>query len=97
MQAGVGFVFLAVLAGGMRLDLVRANAVKVTLVLVYTVVVLGIFLAADLVRWVPGLILAAASMAGARLGVLFAVERAHLLRWALLAAVVLSSVALLMR
>ncbi len=97
VQAGVGFVFLAVLAGGLRFDLVRANALKVALVLVYTVVVLGIFLAADLVRWVPGLILAASSVAGARLGVRLSVERADLLRWVLLVAVIGSAAVLLLR
>ncbi len=73
IQAGVGFLILAVttMAG---LDLVRGNALKVTVVLVLTVLTLSIFLWHGRVRWGPGLALAVGSfaggIAGARLTVL---------------------------
>jgi uncharacterized membrane protein YfcA len=73
IQAGVGFLILAVttMAG---LDLVRGNAVKVTVVLILTVLTLSIFSWHGRVRWGPGLALAAGSfaggVAGARLTVL---------------------------
>lgn len=44
LQAGTGFFFLAALVLGLRLDLVRANAVKVWVILGYTVLSIGIFL-----------------------------------------------------
>jgi hypothetical protein len=73
IQAGVGFLILAVttMAG---LDLVRGNAVKVTVVLILTLLTLSIFSWHGRVRWGPGLALAlgsfAGGVAGARLTVL---------------------------
>lgn len=97
LQAGVGFVLLAVLAGALRYDLVRANAIKIALVLPWTVVVLAIFLAHDLVRWVPGLILGAGTALGGWLGVRFALRRTAWLRWVVLAAVTISALAIALR
>lgn len=74
VQAGVGFMLLAALAGGLRYDLVRANALKMTSVMAFTVVSVAVFVVFDQVRWVPGLILAAGTMAGAHLAVKFAVK-----------------------
>ncbi|MEO0322514.1 MAG: sulfite exporter TauE/SafE family protein [Myxococcota bacterium] len=74
VQAGVGFVLLAVLGRGLRLDLVRANALKVGLVLLFGLVALGIFVAKDQVAWGPGLLLAGATVLGAQAGVRFAIE-----------------------
>ncbi|MEM1415156.1 MAG: sulfite exporter TauE/SafE family protein [Myxococcota bacterium] len=74
VQAGVGFVLLAVLGRGLRMDLVRANALKVALVFLFGLVALGIFLAKGQVHWPPALLLAGATVIGAQLGVRFAVE-----------------------
>lgn len=74
VQAGVGFILLAALAGGLRYDLVRANALKMTCALAFTVVALVVFIFFGQVRWVPGLILACGTMAGAHLAVQFAVK-----------------------
>lgn len=74
VQAGVGFILLAALAGGLRYDLVRANALKMTCALAFTVVALAIFIAFDQVSWVPGFIVAAGTMAGAHLAVKVAVK-----------------------
>jgi uncharacterized membrane protein YfcA len=74
VQAGVGFMLLAALAGGLRYDLVRANALKMASVMAFTVVSVAVFVVFDQVRWVPGLILAAGTMAGAHLAVKFAVQ-----------------------
>lgn len=74
VQAGVGFMLLAALAGGLRYDLVRANALKMASVMAFTVVSVAVFVVFDQVRWVPGLILAAGTMAGAHLAVKFAVK-----------------------
>jgi uncharacterized protein len=69
VQAGVGFVLLAVLSGNMGYDLVRANAVKVLCTAVFTAVALVIFIARDQILWGPGLVLACGAMVGAHLAV----------------------------
>ncbi len=74
VQAGVGFMLLAAIAGGLHYDLVRANALKIFCTLCFTVVALGVFVWNDLVMWVPGLILAVGTMAGAHLSVKFAIQ-----------------------
>lgn len=74
VQAGVGFILLAALAGGLRYDLLRANALKTTCALAFTSVSLVIFIAFGQVSWIPGLILASGTMLGAHLAVKFAVR-----------------------
>lgn len=74
VQAGVGFILLAALAGGLRYDLLRANALKTACALAFTSVALLVFIAFDQVWWIPGLILASGSMAGAHLAVKIAVR-----------------------
>ncbi|MCG8414293.1 MAG: sulfite exporter TauE/SafE family protein [Pseudomonadales bacterium] len=82
VQAGVGFILLAALAGGLRYDLVRANALKMTCALAFTAVALLVFLAFGQIRWLPGLIVAVGTMAGAHLAVKFAVRAApETIKW----------------
>lgn len=68
IQAGVGFLFLALLAS-QGLDLVRANAVKVPLILVFTLLAVVLFQINGLLDWRAGLSLAAGQFFGAKLGV----------------------------
>jgi len=75
LQAGVGLVLLVVLSGLLRYDLVRGNALKLVITLAVNVVTLGVFLAADQVRWAPGAVMAIGNMVGAWLAVRFAVKR----------------------
>ena len=90
VQAGVGFMLLAALAGGLRYDLVRANALKILCTGAFTAVALGIFIWNDLVLWVPGLILALGCSLGAHFSVKFAVSASQkTLGWILFAMVVL--------
>lgn len=74
VQAGVGFILLAALAGGLRYDLVRANALKMTCALAFTLVAMMVFIAFGQIRWIPGLIVALGTMAGAHLAVKFAIK-----------------------
>lgn len=74
VQAAVGFILLTALAGGLRYDLLRANALKTVCVLAFTSVALLIFIIFDQIWWVPGLILAVGSMFGAHLAVKLAVR-----------------------
>ena len=74
IQLGVGFFLLAGLVMGCGFDLVKANAIKVFIVLIYTAFALGIFIYNDQVDWLSGLLLAIGNMAGAWLGVHFTVK-----------------------
>ena len=86
VQAGVGFILLAALAGGLRYDLVRANALKMACALAFTVVAVGVFIAFDQVWWIPGIILAIGSMVGAHLAVKVAVKASQeSIKWFLFA------------
>jgi len=68
IQAGVGFFLLAGLIFGVGTDLVKANALKVLIVLVYTGVALLVFFINKQVDLKIGLILAVGNMIGAWLG-----------------------------
>ncbi len=74
VQAGVGFILLAALAGSLRYDLVRANALKMVCTGVFTAVALVIFIARNQISWVPGLILASGTMVGAHFAVKLAIN-----------------------
>ncbi|MFD2177290.1 sulfite exporter TauE/SafE family protein [Veronia pacifica] len=74
VQAGVGFVLLAALCGTLRYDLVRGNALKVVCALAFTSVSMVVFIADDLILWVPGLLLALGSIAGAWIAVKMAIK-----------------------
>jgi len=74
IQAGVGFFLLSGLVLGAGYDLVRANAVKVFIILVYTFFALGVFMINDQVNYTYGLVLAAGNMAGAWIGAGVAVK-----------------------
>ncbi len=84
VQAGVGFILLAALAGNLRYDLVRANALKMACSLAFTLVSLLVFIAFGQVRWLPGLVVAIGAMAGTHLAVKWAVRaRPETLKWLL--------------
>jgi len=90
IQMGVGFFLLAGLVLGCGHDLVKANAVKVLIVLIYTVFSLGIFFYHKQVEAVAGLILAAGNMGGAWLGANFAIKGgAKYVRYVLIAALLI--------
>jgi hypothetical protein len=90
IQMGVGFFLLAGLVLGCGHNLVKANAIKVFIVLIYTVFSLGIFMFHGQVNWAAGLILAAGNMIGAWLGVHFAVKGgARYIRYVLILALVI--------
>jgi hypothetical protein len=74
IQAGVGFFLLAGLVLGAGFELVKANALKVFIVLLYTPFALLIFILNDQVDYKLGLILAAGNIIGAFLGAKYAVR-----------------------
>lgn len=69
VQAGVGLVILLILHVLGRVEVVAANAVKIVLAVLFSVVSLGIFLLHGLVDWRAGVALAAGGWLGALLGV----------------------------
>jgi len=98
IQAGVGFLLLGVLVGTLRHDLITGNALKLVVTLAFGSVSLGIFVWAGLVAWAPAVVLALASIVGARLGVhlMLKVPVAGL-RWFVFACVVATSIAAWLR
>lgn len=97
VQAGVGFILLAALAGGLRYDLVRANALKMVCTLAFTFVSLAIFIWFDQIVWLPGLVLAAGTMLGSYLSVRFAISvQQNTIKWFLFAMTLVSCLAALL-
>jgi len=75
IQVGVGIFLLSGLVLGLGYDLVRANAVKVAIVLCSAVAALWVFVSNGQVEWGVGLILAIGNVIGAWMGARVAVER----------------------
>lgn len=85
VQAGVGFVLLAALAGTLRYDIVRANALKLICTMAFTLVALVIFISRGQVDWMPALVLSIGYVIGAQVGVKIAINvSAKTLKWFLL-------------
>lgn len=78
IQAGLGFITLAV-TSSYGLDLIRSNAVKVSLVLMFTPLALAIFAYNGRVDWATGFLLAAGTFVGALIGVRLQVLKGQ--RW----------------
>lgn len=76
VQAGVGFLILA-LASMAGLDLVRGNALKVLVTLLFTPLALGLFAWQGHVDWDAGLALACGNVAGGLAGVRVTVLKGH--------------------
>ncbi|MCH5374984.1 MAG: sulfite exporter TauE/SafE family protein [Planctomycetes bacterium] len=75
IQAGVGFIMIAILHRTLGLDLVRVNMHKVFIIGVYTLVALSVFAWQGQVEWLIGLLLAAGNASGAWIGTHFAVKK----------------------
>lgn len=94
IQAGVGFLIIAAVAGGLRYDLVRTNALKMAITAALTVIALVVFVARGQVLWIPGLVLAVGMVAGAMASVQFAINVPQsVLKWTLFAMVLVTCVA----
>lgn len=91
VQAGVGFILIAALAGGLRYDLVRTNALKMAITAALTLVALGVFVVRGQVWWIPGLLMAIGTVLGAMTSVKFAISVPQtVLKWILFAMVLLA-------
>lgn len=97
IQLGVGFFLLAGLVLGCGYDLVKANAIKLFVILGYTFFALAIFIYNDQVDWFSGLSLASGNMLGAWLGVKLTVKGgARFVRYVLIVVLVLISAKMLL-
>ena len=95
IQIGIGFFLLAGLVLGCGYDLLKANAIKLFIVLFYTIIALAIFIWNGLVDFKIGLILACGNMLGAWLGVRFSIKwGAKYIRYLLLVVLVIVAVRL---
>lgn len=98
VQAGVGFILILVLSGYMRFDILKTNAIKVTVTLFFTVVALAVYIVRGQVDWIPGLVLASGSMIGAYLSVKFAITvNKKVLNWIIFAIVILACIATILK
>ncbi len=95
-QVGVGFLFLAGLVLSADLDLVTANAVKIFVILVFTIFSFMVFLANDQIEIAAGLVMAVGHAIGAWIASVTSVKRgAGWVRNFLIAAALLASMKLL--
>ncbi len=92
IQAGVGFFLLAGLVLGAGADLIKANALKVFIVLIYTIFALAIFMINQQVNYKIGLILAVGNMAGAFIAAKYAINwGVKFVRYLLLIVIIIAS------
>jgi len=95
IQAGVGFFLLAGLVLGAGLNLVKANAIKVVIVLFYTPFALIVFVLANQIDYKLGLILGVGSMLGAYIGAKLSIKKgAPFIRYFLLVSLFISALKL---
>jgi len=75
IQAGVGFIMMAILHRVLKLDLVRVNMHKVFIVGVYTIVALIVFASKGQVVWLAGVLLAVGNATGGWIGTKLAIGK----------------------
>lgn len=96
LQAGVGFPLIAFLVLYLGFDPVRANAIKMLLVAIYTLVALPVFVVAGQVAWLEGSVLALGTMLGAWLGAHWQMKAgAGIVRWFVMVAVAVAGVSMI--
>lgn len=97
IQAGVGFFLLTSLVLGSGFELVKANALKLLIILLYTPLAIVIFFIHGDVDLTLGLVLAVGNMTGAWIGTKIAVKwGAVLIRYFVLVAILVASTKLIL-
>ncbi len=96
IQAGVGFPLLAFLVLYLGYDAVRANAMKVLLVGLYTLAVIPIFAYAGRIAWLEAGVLALGTMLGGWLGARWQIHAgAKIVRWFVLVTVTVAGISMI--
>ena len=93
IQAGVGIFLLSGLVLSVGYNLVRANAVKVGIIFLFTISALGVFVFNNQVDWLIGFVLAIGNMFGGWFAAKVAIKRGATWVRALLIAVIVVSAA----
>jgi len=89
---GVGYFLLAGIVLSAGYDLVKANAIKVLIVFLYTPITLIIFIFAGQVNYGYGLVLAIGNVIGALIASRMAVSKgAGFVRWVIIIVIILTS------
>lgn len=89
VQVGVGYFILAGVVLGAGYDLVKANAIKVWIVLLYTPLALIVFILHDQVRWDYGFIHAIGNIIGAFIASRYAVSwGVNFVRWVVIIVII---------
>ncbi|PKP52437.1 MAG: hypothetical protein CVT92_09020 [Bacteroidetes bacterium HGW-Bacteroidetes-1] len=92
VQVGVGYFLLAALVIGAGFDLVRANAIKVWIVLLYTPFALAVFVYHGAVNWKFGLIHAIGNIIGAYIASHLAVQKGIVfVKWVIIIVIIITS------
>jgi len=96
IQVGVGYYLLAAIVLGSGFDLVRANAIKVWIVLLYTLAALAVFIFNKQVHWQFGFIHAIGNIIGAWFASRMAIKRGvDFVRWVIIVVILVFSADLL--
>ena len=96
IQAGVGIFLLSGLVLSVGYNLVRANAVKVGIIFLFTLAALGVFVVNDQVDWLIGFVLAIGNMFGGWFAAKVAIQKgATWVRTLLIAVIIVSAANLL--
>lgn len=97
IQAGIGFILIAIMHSVMKIDLIRTNMHKVFIVAIYTVAAIGIFAWQGRILWTTGLILMVGMSIGGWIGSNLAVKKGEpFIRAVLYIAIVCLSIKLLL-
>ncbi len=92
LHMGVGYALLAGIVLGAGYDLVKANAIKVFIILIWSPVILVVFLINNQVNILYGLILSVGNIAGALIASRLAVKKgAAFVRWVIIAVIILTA------
>ena len=96
IQAGVGFFWIAALVLSANFDLLKANAIKMFIVMLYMPVTMIIFALNGQINYKYGLLLGIGTVIGARLAVVLAIKKgSSLIRYFLLFAILISAIKLI--
>lgn len=96
IQLGVGYFLIAGIMLGLGYDLVKTNAIKVLIVLIYTPFTLIVFILNNQVNWAYGLTLTIGTFAGAMIASRLAVKKGvNFVRWVIIFVILITSMHLL--
>jgi uncharacterized membrane protein YfcA len=92
LHMGVGYALLAGIVLGAGYDLVKANAIKVLIILLWSPVILLVFIFYGQVNYLYGLVLSIGNVAGALIASRLAVKKgAAFVRWVIIAVILLTA------